>query len=134
MKKTVTVISIISVIIVLFSVLGLYLYNKNTVYSITVTEKFWDAYGEQYHNEELHLNIKLHDQIKVNGGLGDELTFKVIKVNKDSIAIKTSEEMSQIKNDLLLMEEEFVIRTNEETVLNRLVTGGGISYTIRLEG
>lgn len=79
------------------------------------------------------MNIKLNDQIKVNGGRGDEIIFKIIKVNSDSITIKTSEEMSQIKNDLLLMEDEFVIKQNEETKLNRLLTGMGVSYTIKLQ-
>lgn len=133
MKKAVTVISIISVIIVLVSVVGLYLHNKNTVYNITVTESFWNEYGEQYHNKELNLNIKLNDKITVNGGLGDELTFTVIKVSHNSITIKASENMSQMKTDLLSMNDEFVIRTNEETILNRLVTDMGVSYTIKLE-
>ena len=56
------------------------------------------------------MNIKLNDQIKVNGGLGDELTFKVIKVSDNSITIETS-----------------------KILLNRLVTDMGVSYTIKLE-
>ncbi len=132
MKKKIIIISVILAIIVLGSITGLYLYNKNIVYNIIITEKFWDGYGEQYHNKELKIKTKLNDEIKVNG-VSKDVTFKITKVNKDSITIKTSEEMSQIKNDVLLMEDEFVIKINEETVLNRMLTGGGVSYTIKLE-
>ncbi len=133
MKKKIIIISVILAILVLGSITGLYLYNKNITYNITIIEKFWNVSGEQYHNKELKFNIKLNDEITVNGGLNDEITFKIIEVSKDHIAIKTSEEMSQIKNDVLLMEDEFVIKINEETVLNRMLTGGGVSYTIKLE-
>lgn len=100
---------------------------------MTITEKFWNEFGEQYHNKELKYTIKLNDEIKVNGGLGDEITFKIIKVNKDFITIRTSEEMSQTIVNLLSQEDKFIIKTGEETKLNRLVTDMGISYTITLE-
>lgn len=132
MKKKIIIISVILAILVLGSITGLYLYNKNLTYNITIIEKFWNASGEQYHNKELKIKTKLNDEIKVNG-VSKDVTFKITKVNKDSITIKTSEEMSQIKNDVLLMEDEFVIKINEETVLNRMLTGGGVSYTIKLE-
>lgn len=133
MKKKITIISVILAILVLGSITGLYLYNKNLTYNITIIEKFWAESGEQYHNKELKYNIKLNDEIKVNGGLGDEITFKVIKVDKNSITIKTSEEMSQKIVNLLSTETEFIIKMDEETKLNRLVTDMGISYTIVLE-
>lgn len=81
----------------------------------------------------MKLNIKLDDEIKVNGGLGDEITFKIIKVNKDSITIKTSEKISENKIDLLSIEDEFVIIKGKETKLNRLLTDMGVSYTIKLK-
>ena len=133
LKKKVIIIGIIFIILVLVGITGVYKKNKNRIYHITITEKFWDQYGKQYHNEELKEKIKFNDQIKVNGGLGDELTFRVIKVNNDSITIKTSEKMSQIKIDLLSTDDEFVIKKGEETVINRLVMDGGVSYTIKLE-
>ena len=113
--------------------LGIYLYNKSITYNITIIEKFWNESGEQNHNKELKLNIKLDDEIKVNGGLGDEITFKIIKVNKDSITIKTSEKISENKIDLLSIEDEFVIIKGKETKLNRLLTDMGVSYTIKLK-
>lgn len=133
MKKKISIISVILALLVIGSIIGLYLYNKNMTYNITIIEKFWGESGEQYHNKELKYNIKLNDEIKVNGGLGDEITFKIIKVNKDHITIKTSEEMSQIVVNLLSTETEFIIKMGEETKLNRLVTDMGISYTIILE-
>lgn len=133
MKKKITIISVILALLVLGSITGLYLYNKSMTYNITIIEKFWGESGEQYHNKELKYNIKLNDEIKVNGGLGDEITFKIIKVNKDHITIKTSEKMSQIVVNLLSQEDEFIIKNGEETKLNRLVTDMGISYTIILE-
>lgn len=133
MKKRIIIISVILAILVLVSITGLYLYNKNMTYNLTIIEKFWNVSGEQYHNEKLKFNIKLSDEIKVNGGLNDEITFKVVKVNKDSISIRTSEEMSQLKNDSLQMEDEFIIKMNEEIALNRMTMGSGVSYTIKLE-
>lgn len=133
MKKKIIIICVILGILVLGSIIGLYFYNKNIVYNITIVEKFWDESGQQYHNKELKYNIKLNDEIKVNGGLGDEITFKIIEVNKDHITIKTSEEMSQIIVNLLSIETEFIIKIDEETKLNRLVTDMGISYTLKLE-
>lgn len=133
MKKKVIIIGIILLITLSVGIAGLYLHNKNTVCTVTVTEKFYDEYGKQYHNKELKFNVKLNDRIKVNGGLGDEITFKVIKVSNNSITVKTSENMSQMKTDLLSNNDEFVIKKNEETVLNRLIMGGGVSYTIKLE-
>jgi len=117
-------------VLVIVSITGLYLYNKNIAYNITIVEKFWDEYGEQYHNKELKTKIKLNDEVKVNGGLGDEITFKIIKVINDSITIKTSEEMSQMKENSLFQGDEFVIKKNEETKINRLLYGKGVSYTI----
>ena len=81
----------------------------------------------------MKFNIKLDDEIKVNGGLGDEITFKIIKVNKNSITIKTSEKMSENITNLLSDEDELVIRKSEETKLNRLLTDMAVSYTIKLE-
>ena len=133
MKKKITIISVILALLVLGSITGLYLYNKNLTYNITIIEKFWNESGKQYHNKELKYNIKLNDEIKVNGGLGDEIIFKVIKVDKNSITIKTSEEMSQKIVNLLSIETEFIIKMDEETKLNRLVTDMGISYTLKLE-
>lgn len=133
MKKKIIIISVILAILVLGSIIGLYLYNKNITYNITITEKFWNVSGEQYHNKELKFNIKLNDEIKVNGGLNDEITFKIIEVNKDHITIKTSEEMSEKKIDLLSIEDEFIIRKGEEAKLNRLLTDMGVSYTIILD-
>lgn len=118
---------------VLVCITGFYFYNKNSVYNITIIEKFWRENGEQYHNKEITQNIKLNDEIKVNNGVGDELTFKVIKVNKDSITIKTSEEMSCKTADLLVQDDEFIIKKDEEAKLNRLLTGIGVSYTIILK-
>ena len=133
MKKKITIISVILALLVLGSITGLYLYNKNLTYNITIIEKFWNESGKQYHNKELKYNIKLNDEIKVNGGLGDEIIFKLIKVDKNSITIKTSEEMSQKIVNLLSIETEFIIKMDEETKLNRLVTDMGISYTLKLE-
>ncbi len=127
------IISILSIIIILVSIIGLYLHSKNKIHNITIIENFYDEYGQKFHNKDLKLNIKLNNQIKVNGGLGDELTFKVIKVSNNSITIKASENMSQMKTDLLSNNDEFIIEANEKTVLNRLVTDIGISYTIKLE-
>lgn len=132
MKKKIIIIGVILGILVLGSITGLYFYNRSINYKITIIEKFWGESGERYHNKELTLNIKLNDEIKVNGGLGDEITFKVIKVDNNSITIKTSEEMSQNIVNLLSNENEFIIKTGEETKLNRLVTDMGISYTIIL--
>lgn len=133
MKKKIIIISVLLGILVLGSITGLYFYNRSINYKITIIEKFWDESGEQYHNKELTLNINLNDEIKVDGGLGDEITFKVIKVDKNSITIKTSEEMSQKIVNLLSIETEFIIKMDEETKLNRLVTDMGISYTLKLE-
>jgi len=133
MKKKIIFFSVILVVLVLVSITGLYFYNKNSVYNITIIEKFWRENGEQYHNKEITQNIKLNDEIKVNNGEGDELTFKVIKVNKDSITIKTSEEMSCKTADLLVQDDKFIIKKDEETKLNRLLTGIGVSYTIILK-
>lgn len=133
MKKKIIITSVILAILVLGSITGLYLYNKNLTYNITIIEKFWNESGKQYHNKELKYNIKLNDEIKVNGGLGDEIIFKVIKVDKNSITIKTSEEMSQKIVNLLSTETEFIIKIDDETKLNRLVTDMGISYTLKLE-
>lgn len=133
MKKKFIIISVILGVLILVSITGLYLYNRNINYKISIIEKFWGEYGEQYHNKEIILNIKLNDEIKVNNGVGGELTFKVIKVNKDSITIKTSEEMSCKTADLLTLDDEFIIKKDEETKLNRLLTDIGISYTIILE-
>ncbi len=133
MKKKVIIISVILSVLVLGSIIGLYLYNKNLTYNITIIEKFWNVSGEQYHNKELKFNIKLNDEIKVNVGSNEEISFKIIEVNKDHITIKTSEKMSEKKVDLLSIEDEFVIKKGEKTKLNRLVTDMGISYTIKLE-
>lgn len=133
MKKKIIITSVTLAILVLGSITGLYLYNKNLTYNITIIEKFWNESGKQYHNKELKYNIKLNDEIKVNGGLGDEIIFKVIKVDKNSITIKTSEEMSQKIVNLLSTETEFIIKIDDETKLNRLVTDMGISYTLKLE-
>lgn len=133
MKKKIIIIGVILGILVLGSITGLYFYNRSINYKITIIEKIWGESGEQYHNKELTLNIKLNDEIKVDGGLGDEITFKVIKVDKNSITIKTSEEMSQKIVNLLSTETEFIIKMDEETKLNRLVTDMGISYTLKLE-
>ncbi len=133
MKKKIVIISVILAILVLGSITGIYLYNKSITYNITITEKIWNESGEQVHNKELKFNIKLDDEIKVNGGLGDEITFKIIKVNKNSITIKTSEKMSENITNLLSDEDEFVIRKSEETKLNRLLTDMAVSYTIKLE-
>lgn len=133
MKKKIIIISIFSIIIVLVSIIGLYLYNKNIVYTISITESFWNEYGEQYHNEEVKLKIKLNDEIKVDGGLGDEIIFKVIRVSNSSITIKTSENMSQKKTNLLSTSDKFMIKENEQIILNRLVTDMGVSYVIKLE-
>lgn len=133
MKKKVIIGCIILGIVILVSMIGLYGYHKSRTYKITIIEKFWSESGEQYHNKELNYNIKLNDEIKVNGGLGDELTFKVIKISKDSITIKTSEKMSQKIVNLLSQDTKFTIKKGEETKLNRLVTDMGISYTIILE-
>lgn len=46
MKKKVMIVSIILVIIVLVSMIVLYLHNGNIVYKITITENFWNEYGE----------------------------------------------------------------------------------------
>ena len=133
MKKKIVIISVILAILVLGSITGIYLYNKSITYNITITEKIWNESGEQVHNKELKFNIKLDDEIKVNGGLGDEITCKIIKVNKNSITIKTSEKMSENITNLLSDEDEFVIRKSEETKLNRLLTDMAVSYTIKLE-
>lgn len=133
MKKKIIIGCIILGIVILVSMIGLYGYHKRRTYKITIIEKFWNESGEQYHNKELNYNIKLNDEIKVNGGLGDELTFKVIKISKDSITIKTSEKMSQKIVNLLSQDTKFTIKKGEETKLNRLVTDMGISYTIILE-
>lgn len=133
MKKKIIIISVILVILVLISTMGLYLYNKNINYKITIIENSFGEFGEQYHNKELRFNIKLNDEFKVNGGLGDELTFKVIKVNKNFITIKASEEMSQKTSDLLTLDDKFIIKNDETTILNRIVTDIGVSYTIKLE-
>lgn len=133
MKKKIVIISVILAILVLGSITGIYLYNKSITYNITITEKIWNESGEQVHNKDLKFNIKLDDEIKVNGGLGDEITFKIIKVNKNSITIKTSEKMSENITNLLSDEDEFVIRKSEETKLNRLLTDMAVSYTIKLE-
>lgn len=133
MKKKIVIISVILAILVLGSITGIYLYNKSITYNITITEKIWNESGEQVHNKELKFNIKLDDEIKANGGLGDEITFKIIKVNKNSITIKTSEKMSENITNLLSDEDEFVIRKSEETKLNRLLTDMAVSYTIKLE-
>lgn len=133
MKKKIIIISVILAILVLGSITWLYLYNKNLTYNITIIEKFWNESGEQYHNKELNYNIKLNDEIKVNGGLGDEIFFKVIKVDKNSITIKTSEYLSQKIVNLLSTETEFIIKMDKEIKLNRLVTDMGISYTLKLE-
>lgn len=132
MKKKIIIISVILAILVLGSITGLYLYNKNLTYNITIIEKFWNASGEQYHNKELKIKTKLNDEIKVNG-VSKDVTFKITKVNKDSITIKTSEEMSQKIVNLLSTETEFIIKIDDETKLNRLVTDMGISYTLKLE-
>lgn len=121
------------IILALGSITGLYFYNRSINYKITIIEKFWGESGEQYHNKELKYNIKLNDEIKVDGGLGDEIIFKVIKVDKNSITIKTNEYLSQKIVNLLSTETEFIIKMDEETKLNRLVTDMGISYTITLE-
>lgn len=133
MKQKVKIVGAISVIIILITAIGLCLYNKNTVYTITVTESFCDVYGNQYHNEEIKKNIKLNDTITVNGGLEDELTFKVIKISTGSVTLRSSENMSQMKNNSVLIDDEFVINTGEKTVLNRLVTDMGVSYKIKAE-
>lgn len=133
MKKKIIVSSVILGVLIFVSIIGLYLYNRNMNYKITITEKFWGEDGVQYHNKEITLNIKLNDEIKVNNGVGGELTFEVIKVNKDYITIKTSEEMSCKTVDLLSQDDEFIIKKNEETKLNRLVTDVGFSYTLLLE-
>lgn len=133
MKKKIIIISVILGILVLGSITGLYFYNRSINYKITIIEKFWGESGEQYHNKELKYNIKLNDEIKVDGGLGDEIIFKVIKVDKNSITIKTSEYLSQKIVNLLSTETEFIIKMDEETKLNRLVTDMGISYTLKLE-
>lgn len=133
MKKKIITISVILVVLVLGSIIGLYLYNKNITYDITIIENFWNVSGEQYHNKELKFNIKLNDEIKINCGSNEEITFKIIEASKDYITIKTSEKMSEKKIDLLSIEDEFVIKKGEETKLNRLVTDMGISYTIKLE-
>lgn len=133
MKNKITIISIILCIFVFIGIAGSYFYTKNIAYNVTIVEKFWDAYGAQYHNKELMTRIRLNDQIKVNGGSGDEITFKVVKVNKDSVTIQTSEEMSQVRMDSLSIGNEFIININEETVLNRFIMGSGVSYTIKLE-
>lgn len=136
MKNRIIIASVLLGILVVVSMAGmagLYFYHKNITYHITIIEKFFDEDKEPYHKKEIKAKIKLNDQIKVNGGLKDELTFKIKKVSNNSITMKTSEKMSQIKIDLLSIDDEFIIKKNEETIINRLVMDQGISYTIKLE-
>lgn len=133
MKKKIIIGSVVLGMAFFVSIAGLYLYYKNINYKITITEKFWNEYGEQYHNKTSSMSIKLNDEIKVDGALGDELIFKVIRVNKNSITLKTSEKMSREIVNLLSQDDEFIIKKDEEIKLNRLVTDMGISYTIIIE-
>jgi len=130
MKKKVIIVSISIIVILLICYIGINLYNKNRTYQIIITENFFDVSGNKYYENVLNKNIKLKDEIKVNDGFGGELTFKVIKANNKLIVIKTSEEMSQIKENSLVQKDEFVIKKNEETIINRLLSGKGVSYTM----
>lgn len=130
MKKRVIILSIFIIVILVICCISINLYNKNKTYQIAIIESFFDVSGNKYHEDTLNKFVKLNDEIKVNDGLGGELTFKVIKANNKLITIKTSEEMSQIKENSLVKEDEFVIKKNEETKINRLLSGNGVSYTI----
>lgn len=121
MKKKIIVISSIAILAVL--VLGVGIHFFSPTYDIIIKDKFRD--------EEKEYTVRINDTIKVD----DDLTFKIIKGDKDSITIKTSEPMCQTGVDYLSInlnskEKKFVVKKNEETVLHCLVMDASISYTI----
>lgn len=122
------------IITISISITAVNLINKSRSFNITITETFFGPYGNQYHDEVLPYNINSDDEIKVNDGSGGKLTFKMIKASNNSVRLQASEELIQVKSDFFPSpENEFVIVKDEETKLNRLTTGSGVSYTILLD-
>lgn len=134
MKKKIIVIGSIAILAVLMLGVGIHFFSPT--YDITIREEIWvpndeEQRCEQVKNEEKEYTVKINDKIQVD----DDLTFKIIKGDKDSITIKTSEPMCQTGVDYTAInlnskEKKFVVKKKEETVLHCLVMDASISYTI----
>lgn len=133
MKKSIYNKIIFVILLCAFILLCVYIINfkdnKQTYAKISIKEKIWNETGNSKESTKEY-EIKKGDVIELNDNWSDKITFKVLKITKNSITIKTSEAMSLNKINLRSKETRFKLNKNELSELYTLTTDAGASYDI----
>lgn len=107
--------------------------NKKSDYKLQIKESSWSGWSEDYKPEEKtnEYEIELGKEYVIGGGT---LTFKIEKINKNSIEIVTTNPFSSGEGgiDLSTKETKFIVSKDEELKLTTPSMDEGEIYYLKL--